>query len=145
MDEDIRMERDHLVFAEPPTSAANVAHDHAQAAAGDEEAKALSPHLVELAEKNAVVVEVAELVPAMDVLDEIEIGWRRDDQLHGLLGQGSHITRVAEDDTMRGLEGVLGEELTMDLELVRNGRLAAIDVMDSELGRLTHPLPPCGV
>jgi hypothetical protein len=138
MDEDVRVERDHLVFTETPTSATDIAHNHAQAASTDEDAKALSPNLVELSEKHAVVVEVPELVGAIDVFDEVEIGWRRDDKVHGLIGQGAHFTRVAKDDAMCRFEGVLGEELAVDLELVRDGRLAAIDVTDPELGGLTH-------
>ena len=137
-DEDVGVEGDDLVLTEAAPRPADVAHDDAEATAGDEDAEALLPDLVELLEETLVVVNMAQLPRAISVLDEVEVGRRGDHQVDRLVLDGSHVSGIPEDDAVAGLEVVALENSAVDLKLVRDRGLAAIDVQDPDLGRPTH-------
>ena len=131
------MERDDLVLAMAPPGATDVAHDNGKAAARDERAHALSPDSVQLVEEALIVMEMAELGGPILVFNEVEIRRGGDDKVNGLVLDGLHAPRIAQDDAVCGLEMVMLDELTVDTELFLDGRLTAVQILD-QLERLAH-------
>ncbi len=70
-----------------PTRQANITDDTDEPASRNENTETVSPDLVQLLQKNIVIMHGAQLIAVITILFECPVGGRRDDQAHGMIVQ----------------------------------------------------------